>query len=80
MMNIKDIRNLHDQMLKTKSKIGTLASNIIDENLYENKNGLQEVMKENAIIKKIFTRGKQPKNKINIQKYTTKCNKIPDNV
>ena len=29
------LRNLHNQMIKTKSEIGTLASNILDKKLYE---------------------------------------------
>ena len=36
LMNIDDIRNLNNQMIKNKSQLGTLASKIKDENLYEN--------------------------------------------
>ena len=35
LMNIEDIKNLHTQMIKTKSELGTMASNILDKNLYE---------------------------------------------
>ena len=31
LMNIEDIRNLHEKMVKTKSEMGTLASKIKDE-------------------------------------------------
>ena len=47
LMNIHDIRNLHSQMTKTKSKLGTLASKIIDKKLYGNKNIVKVVTKEN---------------------------------
>ena len=35
LMNIEDIKNLHNLMIKTKSKLGTLASNILNESYYE---------------------------------------------
>ena len=35
LMNIKDIKKLHEQMIKTKSELGTLASIIVDKDLYE---------------------------------------------
>ena len=38
LMNIEDIRNLNYQMIKNKSKIGTLASKITDQKLYSNPN------------------------------------------
>jgi 3-deoxy-manno-octulosonate cytidylyltransferase (CMP-KDO synthetase) len=38
LMNIEDIRTLHGKMIKTKSKLGTLASVIIDKNLYKDRN------------------------------------------
>ncbi len=38
LMNISDIRNLNDQMIKNNSEMGTLASKITDQLLYENKN------------------------------------------
>ena len=38
LINIEDIRNLNYQMIKNKSKIGTLASKITDQKLYSNPN------------------------------------------
>ena len=38
LMNIEDIRNLNNQMIKNKSQMGTLASKIFDKELYENEN------------------------------------------
>ena len=38
LMNVEDIRNLNDQMIKTRSQMGTLASKILDKELYENEN------------------------------------------
>ncbi len=47
LMNIDDIKNLNYQMIKTKSKIGTLASKIKDENFHENQNVVKVITKEN---------------------------------
>ena len=47
LMNIDDIRKLHSQMIKTKSNLGTLASNILDKNLYKNENIVKVITKEN---------------------------------
>ena len=49
LMNIEDIRKLHDQMVKTKSKLGTLASKITDENLYEQQNVVKVLTKESLM-------------------------------
>ena len=38
LMNIEDIRNLNNLMIKNNSQMGTLASKIEDQNLYENEN------------------------------------------
>ena len=38
LMNIEDIRNLNNQMIKNKSQLGTLASKIKDKKLYKNEN------------------------------------------
>jgi len=46
LMNIKDIRNLHNQMLKKKSEIGTLASHIVDKNLYDEQNVVKVITAE----------------------------------
>ena len=47
LMNIDDIRKLHTQMIKSKSNLGTLASNILNENLYKNENIVKVITKEN---------------------------------
>ena len=38
LMNLQDIRNLHNKMINTNSMIGTLASKISDKNLYVDEN------------------------------------------
>ena len=47
LMNIDDIRKLHTQMIKSKSDLGTLASNILSEDLYQNENIVKVNTKEN---------------------------------
>ena len=47
LMNIDDIRKLHTQMIKSKSNLGTLASNISNEGLYKNENIVKVITKEN---------------------------------
>tara|TARA_B100001057_G_scaffold337071_1_gene337909 strand:- start:510 stop:1262 length:753 start_codon:yes stop_codon:yes gene_type:complete len=46
LIDIDDIKNLYDQMVKTKSDLGTLASNISDEKLYQNENVVKVITKE----------------------------------
>ena len=46
LMNIEDIRKLHTLMIKTKSSLGTLASNIFDKKLYKNQNAVKVITKE----------------------------------
>ena len=46
LMDIDDIRNLNDKMKKNQSYLGTLASKIKDEDLYENKNIVKVSTKE----------------------------------
>ena len=46
LMNIEDIQNLHHQMIITKSKLGTLAANIKDKNLYDEQNVVKVETKE----------------------------------
>ena len=46
LMNIEDIRKLHALMIKTKSSLGTLASNIFDKKLYKNQNAVKVITKE----------------------------------
>ena len=47
LINIKDIRNLNDLMIKNKSQLGTLASKIQDKKIYENENVVKVLTKEN---------------------------------
>ena len=46
LMNIEDIRKLNDQMIKSQSQLGTLASKIKDKALYENENVVKVKTKE----------------------------------
>ena len=46
MMNIKDIRNLHEKMINGKSKLGTLASKIINRREILNENVVKVITKE----------------------------------
>ena len=46
LMKVEDIRNLHKQMVQTKSKLGTLASNISDKKLYDNRNVVKVITKK----------------------------------
>ncbi len=46
LMNIEDIKNLHKQMIKNNSLLGTLASKISDKKVYENKNVVKVKTKE----------------------------------
>ena len=52
LMNIEDIKNLRDQMVKTNSKMGTLASKINDNNLYDFKNVVKVTTKESLEMSK----------------------------
>ena len=46
LMNIEDIKNLNDQMIKNRSQLGTLASKIKDKAMYENENIVKVNTKE----------------------------------
>ena len=46
LMNIDDIRNLNDQMIKNKSSLGTLASIISDKKFYNDQNVVKVSTKE----------------------------------
>ena len=46
LMNIDDIRNLNNQMIKNNSQIGTLASKISDQEVHENKDVVKVETKE----------------------------------
>ena len=46
LMNIEDIRNLNNQMIKNQSQLGTLASKITDKKVYKNQNIVKVLTKE----------------------------------
>ena len=46
LINIEDIRNLNNQMIKNQSQLGTLASKIVDNDMFENQNIVKVVTKE----------------------------------
>ncbi len=50
LMNVEDIRNLHKQMIRTKSKIGTLASNILSNDVYDAQNIVKVITKKSLDI------------------------------
>ena len=47
LMNIEDIRKLYNQMIITKSELGTLAANIKNKNLYDEQNVVKVETEEN---------------------------------
>ena len=47
LMNIDDIKKLNNQMNIFKSEMGTLASKILDKNLYDNQNIVKVITEEN---------------------------------
>ncbi len=46
LMNPEDIKNLHTQMIKTESKLGTLASKISNEDFYDKQNIVKVITSE----------------------------------
>ena len=46
LMNIEDIKNLNNKMIETKSELGTLASSISDNKLFNNQNVVKVITKE----------------------------------
>ncbi|MBD1140796.1 3-deoxy-manno-octulosonate cytidylyltransferase [Pelagibacterales bacterium SAG-MED39] len=50
LIDVEDIKNLHNQMIITKSNIGTLASNIIDEKLYDKEDVVKVITKESLNV------------------------------
>ena len=46
LISIRDVRNLHNQMIKTKSKLGTIGSKITNKNLYDQHNVVKVITKE----------------------------------
>ncbi len=47
LIDINDIRNLNNQMIRFHSKLGTLASKISNENIYLNQNVVKVITKKN---------------------------------
>ena len=52
MMNVDDITNLNTQMIEKKSNLGTLGSEIPDNNIYNNQNIVKVITRENLNISK----------------------------
>ena len=52
LMDIEDIRNLHRQMIITKSQLGTLASKIIDDNFHGKENVVKVITNESLDVSK----------------------------
>jgi len=50
LMNVEDIKNLNNQMIKNNHQLGTLASKISNKNLYENQNVVKVETKVNLNI------------------------------
>ena len=50
LMNLDDIRNLHNQMILTKSKFGTSASKILNKSIYSDPNVVKVLTKESLKI------------------------------
>ena len=46
LMDLQDIQNLHNKMIKTNSKLGTLASKILDKNIFLDENVVKVITKE----------------------------------
>ena len=46
LMNIEDIKNLHNQMIKTKGELGTLGAEILDKNQHHKENVVKVTTKE----------------------------------
>ena len=46
LMNINDIRNLNNQMIKNNAELGTLASNILEKEFYQNQNIVKVITNE----------------------------------
>jgi 3-deoxy-manno-octulosonate cytidylyltransferase (CMP-KDO synthetase) len=46
LMNIDDIKNLNNQMIKNNAELGTLASNILEKEFYENQNIVKVITNE----------------------------------
>ena len=52
LMNIEDIRVLHNQMIESKSEMGTLGSKIEDESIFQKENIVKVTTKESLVNSK----------------------------
>ena len=52
LMDIEDIRNLHSQMINTKSQLGTLASKIIDDSFHGKENVVKVITNKSLDLSK----------------------------
>ena len=52
LINVDDIRNLKNQMIKNKTQLGTLASNISDKKILSDQNTVKVITKESLIDNK----------------------------
>ncbi len=50
LIDVNDIRNLNNLMIKNQSQLGTLASQILDQNMYENQNVVKVITKEDLDV------------------------------
>ena len=70
LIDVDDIRKLNQLMINTNSKIGTLASKILDKNIYDNQNVVKVKTKEELNQKNfpeaISFKRKTPKKDLNI--------------
>jgi len=49
LMDVEDIKNLHNQMIKTKSEMGTLASKIKDKSFFQKENVVKVITKQSLV-------------------------------
>ena len=52
LMNVDDIKNLNNLMIKNKLKLGTLASEVKDKSVYQNQSVVKVITKESLEISK----------------------------
>ena len=52
LMDIEDIKNLHSQMIITKSQLGTLASKIIDDSFHGKENAVKVITNKSLDVSK----------------------------
>jgi 3-deoxy-manno-octulosonate cytidylyltransferase (CMP-KDO synthetase) len=66
LMDIDDMRNLNDKMIKNNSKLGTLASKILDEGIYE-KQSVVKVETNESLNNHNFPEARNFTRKISVQ-------------